>query len=197
MSDAAGEVVAEEADSATISNNASSTRTTSTATTSHARHIPAMTTTTTRTESQANISARESGSSNEASDAKQSQPIPQRNGTDRPVLPADLSTLSPDQLQQVWDQQEAYIKSLEQQVVRLKEEGSKMKEQLLQATRRENILILRLTSKDKALLDLRVRRFTVFDKYDPKEILLTGEHGSDEEAGTSGCIGNGATEGTG
>lgn len=83
------------------------------------------------------------------------------------MIPANLSSLSADQVKHLWDQQEAYIRSLEQRVDRLqgeredgtklKESNDRLKEQLLQATRRENILILRLTSKDKALMDLKVR----------------------------------------
>jgi small-conductance mechanosensitive channel len=42
------------------------------------------------------------------------------------------------------------------QVSQLKESNDKLKDQLLQATRRENILILRLASKDKALMELKV-----------------------------------------
>lgn len=154
-----GDVVTEEADSGTaagaasISNNASSTRTTSTATTSQARQMPTMTTTTTtRSDNQANVSIRESEDANDV--------MQQANGRiDRPVLPPDLTALSPDQLRHMCDHQQSYTKMLEQQVTNLKEEGSKLKDQLLQATRRENILILRLTTKDKALLDLKVSVF--------------------------------------
>lgn len=175
-------VVSEEADSATISNNASTTRTTSTATTSAARLQQPVTTTTTRSDQQANISSRESFEGDAVSSDSRSNgktPHTLSDGQKKPVLPDDVSRLTPEQFSDLWQRQESYTSQLEHELSQLREGQGKLRDQLLQATRRENILILRLASKDKVLMDLKENSGSVSGHNKQKNGSAGGAGGND------------------
>ncbi|KAI1294852.1 Pre-mRNA-splicing regulator WTAP [Halotydeus destructor] len=76
----------------------------------------------------------------------------------------ELEILSKHELIELWRQQNAYIESIEEQLAaetsstqnadHVRTLENRIKEQKLEATRKENILIMRLTIKDKEIQDL-------------------------------------------
>ncbi|KAH7937624.1 hypothetical protein HPB49_013775 [Dermacentor silvarum] len=80
-------------------------------------------------------------------------------------LPKDeLERLSKEELIAKWKEQESYVEYLEsqagssaasnQELVSLRESEEKLKQQQLEATRRENVLVMRLTTKEQEMQDL-------------------------------------------
>ncbi|XP_037579139.2 pre-mRNA-splicing regulator WTAP isoform X1 [Dermacentor silvarum] len=87
----------------------------------------------------------------------ETQPPPQRV-----QLPKDeLERLSKEELIAKWKEQESYVEYLEsqagssaasnQELVSLRESEEKLKQQQLEATRRENVLVMRLTTKEQEM----------------------------------------------
>nr|XP_037280745.1 pre-mRNA-splicing regulator WTAP-like [Rhipicephalus microplus]XP_037280746.1 pre-mRNA-splicing regulator WTAP-like [Rhipicephalus microplus] len=87
----------------------------------------------------------------------ETQPPPQRV-----QLPKDeLERLSKEELIAKWNEQESYVEYLEsqpgssaannQELVSLRESEEKLKQQQLEATRRENVLVMRLTTKEQEM----------------------------------------------
>ncbi|XP_065306737.1 pre-mRNA-splicing regulator WTAP-like isoform X1 [Dermacentor albipictus] len=92
----------------------------------------------------------------------ETQPPPQRV-----QLPKDeLERLSKEELIAKWKEQESYIEYLEgqagssaasnQELVSLRESEEKLKQQQMEATRRENVLVMRLTTKEQEMQECAV-----------------------------------------
>lgn len=76
----------------------------------------------------------------------------------------DLLALDKEQLLSAWRQQNVYIDHIERRLaesasncITRRESDEKLKQQLLESTRRENILVMRLTQKDQETQLLKVR----------------------------------------
>jgi hypothetical protein len=83
-----------------------------------------------------------------------------------------LMALNVNELRHYWTQQELYINSIESQLkqfnrdkcdlISLRESEEKLKQQQLEANRRENILVMRLTTKEQEMQEYLVFIFNYF-----------------------------------